>query len=82
MEVYYTRKASKQLADFPKLLQKRIAVKMQFFASQNEPLKFAERLTDFREGEFRFRIGDIRVIFDVRESSIFVLKISRRDQAY
>ncbi|MBI2097719.1 MAG: type II toxin-antitoxin system RelE/ParE family toxin [Candidatus Vogelbacteria bacterium] len=46
------------------------------------PLDFAETLTDRREGGYRFRIGDYRVIFDVVDGKIYVLKIRRRDEVY
>jgi len=45
--------------DFDKLTQlnrKRIATKMRFYASQSDPLQFAEPLTG--SNEYRFRIGD------------------------
>ena len=55
---------------------------MRFYANQNNPLKFAEHLSDRREGEFRFRVGNYRLIFDVRANAIYVLKIDRRDKVY
>ncbi|MEK7146877.1 MAG: type II toxin-antitoxin system RelE/ParE family toxin [Patescibacteria group bacterium] len=82
MEIFYANKAAKQLRGLPLLIQKRIVEKMRFYAGQVNPLKFAERLTNYREGEFRFRIGDYRVIFDVEKNIIFILKIKKRDKAY
>lgn len=55
---------------------------MIFFSEQSDPLKFAKRLVDIKEGEYRFRIGDWRVIFDVIDDKIFVLKIAKRDKVY
>lgn len=82
MEIFYTQKAAKQFKNLPHLIQKRIVEKMRFYASQNDPLKFAKHLSDNHEGEFRFRIGDYRLIFDVRDNVIYVLKIDRRDKIY
>ncbi len=82
MRVFYTYKAAKQLKDLPRIVQKRIIEKMRFYTTQDNPLKFAERLTDYREGKFRFRIGDYRIIFDVNKNTIYVLKIEKRDKAY
>jgi mRNA interferase RelE/StbE len=53
-----------------------------FYASQENPLTFAKRLVAVREGQFRFRIGDYRVIFDVAKDSIYVLKIAKRSDVY
>jgi len=82
MEIRYAQRAIRDLEEFPRNVQKRIAAKMRFYAEQKEPLKFAKRLVNPDEGEFRFRVGDHRVFFDVVRNTIVVLKISRRDQAY
>jgi len=82
MIIFYTHKAAKQLKDLPRVVQKRIVEKMRFYAKQDSPLKFAEHLTDYREGEFRFRIGDYRVIFDMDKNTIYILKIKKRDKVY
>lgn len=82
MKIYYTYRAARQLAALPRFVQKRIAEKMRFFGEQNDPLEFAEPLTDYREGEYRFRIGNYRVTFDVAHGTIVVLKVGKRDQIY
>jgi len=82
MKIFYTHKVAEDLRKLPRLVQKRIAKKMRFYARQENPLKFDKRLIDHREGEFRFRIGDYRIIFDVKGNAIYVLKIDKRDKAY
>lgn len=82
MEFHYTHRAARQFARLHRFVQKRIAEKMRFYASQDDPLQFAEHLTDYREGEYRFRIGDYRAAFDVQDSRIVILKVGRRDQMY
>lgn len=82
MEIFYTHKAAKQLENLPLPVQKRIARKMRFYADQNDPLKFAKRLTDYYEGEFRFRIGGYRLTFDVKRNTIYILSVKSRDKSY
>ena len=82
MEFEYTHRAVRQFSKLPRQVQKRIAEKMRFYASQDNPLNFAEHLTDYREGEYRFRIGDYRATFDVQDGRIIILKVGRRDQMY
>lgn len=82
MEVRYTHRAIRDLEGLPRDAQKRIAKKMRFWADARDPLKFAKRLTGYDEGEFRFRVGDYRIFFDVMRNTIFVLRIARRDEAY
>jgi mRNA interferase RelE/StbE len=82
MKIFYTHRAAEELKSLSKPVQKRIVSKMRFYASQENPLTFAKRLVDVREGQFRFRIGDYRVIFDVAKDSIYVLKIAKRSDVY
>ncbi|MBU3965025.1 type II toxin-antitoxin system RelE/ParE family toxin [Patescibacteria group bacterium] len=82
MEIFYSQKAAKQLRDLPRPIQKRIVEKMRFYAKQENPLQFAKHLVDYREGEFRFRIGKYRLIFDVKGDTIYILKINKRDRIY
>ncbi len=82
MKIHYTYKAVKDFENLPQANRKRIAEKMRFYAGQKNPLRFAERLTEPREGEFRFRVGDYRIVFDIVKSQIFILAIRRRDKAY
>lgn len=82
MEVVYTKKSIENLGGLPQIVQKRIVAKLRFYALQVTPLKFAERLADPCLGDWRFRIGDYRVIFDVVDDKIIVFKIARRDEVY
>ena len=76
---------SEAARDFKKLtpeIQKRIVKKLDYFVSSGTPLKFAERLVDYEIGEYRFRIGDYRVIFDMEEETIAVLTLGHRKDIY
>lgn len=54
--------------------------KLCFFASQQNPLRFAKRVSN--TPYFRFRIGDYRILFEMYDDSIHIAKIERRDKAY
>ncbi|MFH1759077.1 MAG: type II toxin-antitoxin system RelE/ParE family toxin [Patescibacteria group bacterium] len=80
----YTKNAEEDLISLPKDLQKRIAKKMRFFANSDNPLRFSSTIRDTTLGDYRFRIGDYRVVFDVNQNKkeIIVLKIKLRDKVY
>ena len=82
MWINYTKSAIIDLQSLPRDIQKRIAQKMKFYAGVANPLRFAERLTDHKDADFRFRIGEYRVKFDVINDKIFVLKIKHRKDVY
>lgn len=78
---YFSTPALKQIRKLPKNIQKRIIKKLDFFCQKN-PLDYADFIVDSRLGEYRFRIGDYRVIFDREEDNIVILKIGHRKDIY
>lgn len=49
---------------------------------KEEPLRYAEKLSDPILGTYRFRIGDYRVIFDLEGNEIVVLRVGHRREIY
>ncbi len=78
----FARSAFRQFQKLEHSAQKRINRKLYFYLSQKNPLKFAEPLKDSRYGDFRFRIGDYRVLFDIKGDTIIVLKVGHRRDIY
>lgn len=73
--------ARKQLKKLPPDIQLRIVKKIKFFC-QTIPLIYAERLSSFDLGDYRFRIGSYRVIFDLKGCMITVLTLGHRREIY
>lgn len=63
-------------------VRKRIMEKLDFFSATPAPTAFAEHLTNHEVGSYRFRIGDYRVIFDLEEDTLVVLKVGHRREIY
>lgn len=83
MRVEYTSDAEKDIAALDTKTAKRIVDKIDWYASQSDPLEFAKPLNDPRK-LYRFRIGDYRAIFTVRGQAIvmLVLAVKNRKEAY
>jgi len=75
-------KAAKEIEKLPPQIRKRVLKKLKFYSSQKNPLRFAEKLKDRKFGEYRFRIGDYRVLFDVEDRRIIILKVGHRKNIY
>ncbi len=79
-------RAGADLQELDAVVVQRIKKKLRFFAQQENPLRFAERLTDSPYGEYRFRVGDYRILFDVNSRGIItilvILRIKHRREAY
>jgi mRNA interferase RelE/StbE len=82
MKLIIRPSAEKQFAKLDSDIQERIHNKLVFFLSADDPLAFAERLKDMETGQYRFRIGDWRVIFDLVKDTIFVLSVGHRREVY
>ncbi len=82
MKIIFSQSAIRQWRRLPKIIQKRIKEKIDFFVSQSNPLRFARTLQDEGIGNYRFRIGDYRIIFDIKDDVIVVLKVGHRKDIY
>ena len=72
----------KEFSKLSRSVQLQIKQKLEFYMSAQSPLSFAERLTDFNLGEYRFRIGDYRITFDVENNTVKILKVGHRKDMY
>ena len=76
----YTQRAVKDIQGLEERIKRRIAKTLLRYLE--DPLKYAEKLTDSRLGNYRFRVGDYRIIFDLEESDISVLRVGHRKEIY
>ena len=79
-KVVFTQRALKDLENIDKEMQNRIAIKLKEYAK--EPLRYARKLINPKIGTYRFRIGDYRVIFDIDNKNIVILRIGHRRSIY
>lgn len=65
-------------------LRARIIAKLDWICERGEPRRFAKKLVDFELGEFRLRVGDWRVIFDIDEENevLKILEVDHRKNIY
>lgn len=78
----FTKTSLKSLKKLHKDIQIRIIEKLDFFCAQDDPIDFAEPLTRSDLGQYRFRIGDYRVSFDVENEILVILDIDHRKDIY
>jgi len=74
--------AVKDLRKLPRNIQERILAKLEFFVASETPLRFSRPLINSEIGQYRFRIGYYRVIFDVRGDKIIILTLGHRRDIY
>lgn len=79
-KIIFTHRALKDWENLDKDVQVRIAKKLKEYAK--EPLKFARKLIHPKIGTYRFKIGDYRVVFDLEDKNIIILRIGHRKNIY
>jgi len=77
-KVFLTQSSKKDLRKIAAKEAIRILKKLRFFSQQKNPLRFAKKMSHQELGQYRFRVGDYRILFDVdKEGSIIILLILR-----
>ena len=78
----YKKLAVKDIQSLPPQIRKRLGAKLEFFIFQDDPLEFAESLTKPADAQYRYRVGDYRILFDVDGDNIVILRVQHRREVY
>lgn len=80
--VKFTPSGQKDLEKLTKDIQKRIIKKIEFFAAQQDLLKFSKPLVNLPPATHRFRVGDYRIAFYIEKDTIYVERAKHRKEVY
>lgn len=84
-EIVFKPTAVKDVKKLPMTIRKQIGFKLDYYIQQSNPLAYASRLIEpSRGGDYRFRIGNYRVVFDIDRngSKLIVLYVEHRREVY
>lgn len=76
----YTNRSIRDIERLDPKVKNRIGGTLLRYAE--DPLSYAVKLKDSRLGTYRFRIGDYRVIFDIEDDEIVILRVGHRRDIY
>jgi len=79
-KVVLTKRSLKDLENIDEYNKSRIAVKLKEYSK--EPQKYGKKLMNHKIGTYRFKIGDYRVIFDIDNNNLVILRIGHRKSIY
>ena len=79
-EVLYTRRAVRDIESLDSIIKKRIASKLVLFSQ--DPFQFSEKLTNLKLGQYRARVGNYRIVFDVHGHKLIILRVGHRREIY
>ncbi len=81
-KIFYKKPAVKSIQKLTPQIKKRLKIKLEFFMKQEDPLLYAKALTKPADAQYRFRVGNYRVLFDVEADKIVVLLVQHRKDVY
>lgn len=79
-KLVYTRRAAKDISKLHGSVKEKIRKILEKYAEN--PFLYARKMTDPTLGTYRFRIGEYRVIFDIEDNKIIVLRLGHRRDIY
>ncbi len=81
-KLVYKKPAVKSIQQLTPQIKKRLKVKLEFFGSQKDPLIYAKALTKPADAQYRYRVGNYRVLFDIEGNNIVILLVQHRKDVY
>ena len=81
-KVVFTVRAQKDVMEMGITVRRQLYKKFLYFASLDDIKSVAKKLHNHDVGEYRLRVGNFRIIFDLDKHVIVVLRIQHRKDVY
>lgn len=81
-QVFFTKTALKDVKKLDAVIAKRIEKKIRYFIDSGKPLSFATQLTKPSDAQYRWKVGDYRILFDTDSDTITILLVQHRKDVY
>ena len=79
-QLRYSKTAKKNIRKLDVVMKKRLKKKLEIFIKS--PLIISKKLRPHSLGQYRYRIGNLRIIFDTKNSYITILQVGFRGDIY
>jgi len=79
-KLFYTNTAVKDIQRLDSVSKKKVKKKIESFSQK--PFFYARKLIKPPLGSYRWRIGNYRVVFDIKGNRIIILRIGHRREIY
>lgn len=76
----FTKRAVKDIEKIDILVKKKLKEFFEKFKS--DPFKYSKKLVNPELGQYRARFGNYRIIFDIVQANLIVLRIGHRKDIY
>lgn len=79
-EVIYSKVAARDIQKLDKVTKKKLGQTIERYS--RDPVKFARKMISSKIGQYRWRAGNYRIIFDLSGKTIQVLHVGHRREIY
>jgi len=79
-ELVYTKSAFRDIKKLDRVAKRKLAKALERL--RERPHRLARKLTLKKLGDYRYRVGNYRVIFDIRGKKIIILRVGHRREIY
>lgn len=80
--ILFTKDATKDIEKIDPSVKKQLYKKLLYFKNLDDIKVVAKKLHNNDTGEYRLRVGNFRIIFDLDKHTIVVLRIQHRKEVY
>jgi mRNA interferase RelE/StbE len=74
--------ARKDVEKLSVTIKRQLYKKLTYFASLDDIKTAAKKLNNYDAGEYRLRVGNFRIIFDLDRHNLIILRIQHRKDIY
>lgn len=79
-KLLYTKSAFRDIQKLDSVAKKKIKKKIEIYSKT--PFSFAKKLVSPLIGNYRWRIGNYRAVFDIDKDKIIILRVGHRREIY
>lgn len=81
-KVLFTKEACKDIEKVDMTVKKQLYKKLSYFKELSDIKVVAKKLHNSSIGEYRLRVGNFRIIFDLDKHTMIILRIQHRKDVY
>lgn len=81
-KVAYKKLAVRDIRKLSPQVKQRIKKKLEYFYNLPDPLETAEPLTKPADAQYRWRVGSYRILFDIEDYTLVILRVQHRRDVY
>ena len=76
----FSKTAKTEIGKLDSVAKKSLAKKLELYSTR--PTFYAKKLVHSSIGEYRWRVGDYRIVFDLKKDEIVILRVGHRREVY